>query len=194
MPGDYNTGSTTYSSTSEQPPSSLKESLPASTDHGIADTSNAAGHEPAVPSSPVSPSKSENRGFFSRVLDNFRPGAPSETGSETSSAAAARYLQQAPSMSWGKPTDTADIDVVKEQGIHKADATGLDPATATKLAGLDSAAAYNKHEPAVAAAEVLEETKADSRQDTLSAAGAGQTAPHSPGLYAKLHKCDSRSC
>ena len=71
--------------------------------------------------------------------------------------------------------------MVKEQGLDKADETGLDPATATKLAGLDSAAAYNKDEPAVAAAEVLAETKADARQDTIAASDVGQTGSRSPG-------------
>lgn len=112
------------------------------------------------------------------------PGASSEAGSETgnTSTTQARYLQTAPSATWGKPTETANIDTVKEQGLEKAAETGLDPATATKLAGLDSAAAYNKHEPAVAAAEVLEENKADARQDTAAAGGLTQREPHSPGL------------
>lgn len=182
IPGEYSSaGHVPYSSETRQQSSSLQEVVPTSTDRGIADTSNTAEHETAAASSPVSPSKSENRGFFSRVLGSFMPGASSEAESESQNSSTARYLHQAPSASWGKPTDTADIDVVKEQGHERAEETGLDSATATKLAGLDSAAAYNKHEPAIAAAEVLDENKADSRQNTVAAGGL-EHRDHSPGV------------
>ena len=159
--------------------SSLQEAVPASTDHGIADNTIAG------TDSPVSPSKSENRGFFSRILGGFLPGT-SETPASTTPQEPPPYLTSAPSLSWGKPTDTADIEVVKDHGLEKAEETGLDPATATKLAGLDSAAAYNKDEPAVAAAEVLAESKADARQNTVSASDVGQAGARSPGSCLSL--------
>jgi len=167
-----------------QHPTALKAAVPSRTDHGIADAStegtiNSQSESQPQPSTPSSPSKSSS--FFSRVLGSFMPGS-TPAASETSEQG--RYLQQAPSASWGKSPESDAVEEVRQAGTFRSNESGLDEPTATKQAGLESGSGgnnYGRSSPttAVAAAESLADTKAGAHHDT--AAAAGRYAPQSPG-------------
>ena len=93
------------------------------------------------------------------------------------------YSNEAPSASWGRPSEPLPLEHIKEAGAVRAAESGLDQPTATKQAGLDAPSndgGYQRSVPntAVAAAEALVDDKASAQHGT---AVAGQHAPHSPG-------------
>lgn len=163
-----------------QHPTSLRAVVPSRTDHGIADASvednsTSQSENQPQPSTPSSPSKSPS--FFSRILGGFMPGS-TPAASETSEQG--RYLNQAPSASWGTSKESQPFEEVRQAGTVRANETGLDEPTATKQAGLEGGSGGSGYDQstAVAAAESLADTKAGAQYET---AAAGQYAPQSPG-------------
>lgn len=176
-------GPVTQSSQSSQQPSALADAVPTATDKGIAEppaistsvdrNTSQSGTTPA----PSSPSKSTS--FLSRVFNTFL-GSTAEPAQTT---APRGYSNEAPSASWGRPTEPQPVVDIREAGIARAADSGLDQPTATKQAGLDAPSndgAYRQSMPntAVAAAESLVDNKAGAQHDT---AMASQHAPHSSG-------------
>ena len=176
-----NPGSIAHHKNSSQQPSALTDTVPAATDKGFADPPaiNTTIDRDASQSGtiPISPSKSPS--FLSRVFNTFLGSSaePSET------TAPRGYSDEAPSASWGRPSEALPVEHIKEAGAIRAAESGLDKPTATKHAGLDARSndgAYQQSVPntAVAAAEALVHDKSSAQHDTAVAA---QHAPHSPG-------------
>ena len=175
-------GSIAFDRNSSQQPSALKDTVPTATDKGFADPPaiNTTIDRGASQSGtiPISPSKSPS--FLSRVFNTFLGSSaePSET------TAPRGYSNEAPSASWGRPSEPMPVEHIKEAGAVRAAESGLDEPTATKHAGLDAHShdgAYRQSVPntAVAAAEALVDHKASAQHET---AVSGQHAPHSPGV------------
>ena len=161
--------------------SDLRDTLPTATDKGFAEppaiNTTIDGGASQSGTIPISPSKSPS--FLSRMYNTFvRPSAES---SET--PAPRGYSNEAPSASWGRPSEPLPVEHIRKAGAVRAAESGLDEPTATKQAGLDAPStdgAYQRSVPntAVAAAEALVDDKANAEHET---AVAGQHAPPSPG-------------
>lgn len=176
-------GSIAQSSQSSQQPSVLTDVVPTATDKGFAEppaistsVDRNTSHSGTMPA-PSSPNKSPS--FLSRVFNTFL-GSTAEPAQTT---APRGYSNEAPSASWGRPTEPQPVEDIREAGIVRAADSGLDEPTATKQAGLDAPSndgAYWQSTPntAVAAAESLMDNKAGAQHDT---AVASQRTPHSPG-------------
>ena len=174
-------GSIAHARNSSEQPFALKDTVPTATDKGFAEPPaiNTTIDRGASQSGtiPVSPSKSPS--FLSRVFNTFL-GPAAEPAETTASRG---YSHEAPSASWGRPSEPVPVEHIREAGAVRAADSGLDEPTATKHAGLDARSndgEYQRSVPntAVAAAEALVDDKANAQHET---AVAGQRAPHSPG-------------